>query len=58
MLHDCVAEIIPIEPEADNAVAGIASLITYILLVYNGAVFYFVVSFNDYEWRASIFLDC
>ena len=57
MLHDCVAEIIPIEPEADNAVAGIASLITYILLVYNGAVFYFVVSFNDHEWRASIFLD-
>ena len=58
MLHDCVAEIIPIEPEADNAVAGIASLITYILLVYNGVVFYFVVSFNDHECRASIFLDC
>ena len=25
MLHDCVAEIIPIEPDADNAAAGIAS---------------------------------
>lgn len=25
MLHDCVAEIIPIGPDADNAAAGIAS---------------------------------
>lgn len=27
MLHDCGAEIIPIEPDAGNAAAGIASTI-------------------------------
>ena len=33
MLHDCVAEIIPIEPDADNAAAGIASDIhTYYIM--------------------------
>mgnify|MGYP007036999313 CR=1 FL=1 len=35
MLHDCVAEIIPIEPDADNAAAGIASDIHTYYIRYN-----------------------
>ena len=30
MLHDCDAEIIPIEPDAGNAAAGIASTIVMV----------------------------
>ncbi len=44
MLHGCVAEIIPIEPDADNAAAGIVSFYTYTLFVINETVFYLVSS--------------
>lgn len=46
MLHGCVAEIIPIEPDADNAAAGIVSFYTYTLFVINETVFYLVSSFE------------
>ena len=45
VLHGCVAEIIPIEPDADNAAAGIVSFYTYTLFVINETVFYLVSSF-------------
>ena len=35
MLHGCAAEIIPIEPDADNAAAGIASDIHTYYIRYN-----------------------
>ncbi len=53
VLHDCVAEIIPIEPDADNAAAGIVSFLTYTLFVINGTVFYFVYLLKNDNRRAS-----